>query len=503
VSEEQNAQQLLREGIELAREGKKAEARAVLEKVVELDDKNEKGWFWLASVVETDEEKRVCLGNVLFINPNNERAQKAMAQLQQKENKRKGDEEVMPGISRRQLMIFGGGGMAVIIVILLIFLVITGSRNAQVAEETRVAQAAINATTQVFQESIASATSAHETQVALASPTPTLTLTPNRPTEVPTWTPTPTATLPVTAAPLAAPSGVGGNILAWSGRNLSNPEFLPIGMFSVSSGQFTLITSNPSRDASFKGDFQKIIYTRFFPTTSDFGMEEIGVNGTGAAILGQGLAIIKQQMPHYCPTANRFTFVALPTDTREIQFGAGETVNLPFQVFVFDFDTATLSRITNDEATYSYPRYSPDCTRIAVVRDNVGGGSPGADIVNIDTATLTQTPLTADLGGFKEASPRWSPDGTQIVYSARSVNEPGNGDVVLRAADGSGSPLLPIPDETNADDIFPVFSPDGRYIAFSSNRGGFYDIYVYDQVDSTLYQLTNGEDQDYPGDWSP
>src|SRR3990172_3802016 len=75
---------LLLKGVEAARSGDKATARALLEQVVEKDQYCEKGWFWLAAVVETVEEKRVCLGNVVVINPNNQRAQRLLDQLESK-----------------------------------------------------------------------------------------------------------------------------------------------------------------------------------------------------------------------------------------------------------------------------------------------------------------------------------------------------------------------------------------------------------------------------------
>ena len=502
MSEQNKVQQLLRDGIELAREGKKAEARAMFEQVVELDDKSEKGWFWLASVVETDDEKRVCLGNVLFINPNNERAQKLMAQLQEKDKKRQADEEVIPGVTRRQLTLFGGGGAVVIIVILLIFLLITSSRNASIAQETQVAQAAIDLATKTVLDAAATATSAYETQVALASPTPTITPTSDRPTEVPSWTPTSTATSAVTATPLPFPNGLNGRILGWSGRDTSQIGFLSIGIFSMTNGQFQPISQNPGRHPGFGPNFEKVIYTRYFTTTSDFGLEQINANGSELEQVGQGLPVIKPQMPHYCSTSRIFTFVAVPTDSRDIQFGSGENAILHYQVYTFSFETGELLRMTNDDATYSFPAYSPDCQRIAVVRDDIGG-NPGADIVLIDATSRTQTPLTNDLGNFVESFPQWSPDGTQIIYSAASANSPQNGDIMIRRADGLGAPVLPIPDENDANDVYPIFSPTGQYIAFSSNRSGYYDIYIFDQVSSILYQLTSSEDQDYPGGWSP
>lgn len=69
-----NVQGMVREGINAVKAGKKDEARALLLKAVELDPYNEDGWLWLSGLVDTPEDQRTCLENVLAINPANERA---------------------------------------------------------------------------------------------------------------------------------------------------------------------------------------------------------------------------------------------------------------------------------------------------------------------------------------------------------------------------------------------------------------------------------------------
>ncbi len=76
-----NVDAMVREGIRAYRAGNKAEARTLLMKAVELDEFNEQAWLWLSATVESVEEQRTCLENVLIINPNNERAKNGIQML--------------------------------------------------------------------------------------------------------------------------------------------------------------------------------------------------------------------------------------------------------------------------------------------------------------------------------------------------------------------------------------------------------------------------------------
>jgi hypothetical protein len=77
-------QQLLDEGIASLSIGNKEEARRKLMQVINADERNEYAWLYLSEAVESDEDRQICLENVLTINPANERAETELQALQEK-----------------------------------------------------------------------------------------------------------------------------------------------------------------------------------------------------------------------------------------------------------------------------------------------------------------------------------------------------------------------------------------------------------------------------------
>ncbi|HEX9370582.1 MAG TPA: hypothetical protein VF897_06225, partial [Roseiflexaceae bacterium] len=73
---------VLQQGIAAARAGQREEARALLMRVVEADERSEQGWLWLAGVMDDPEDMRTCLENVLDLNPGNVKAQQGLAWIE-------------------------------------------------------------------------------------------------------------------------------------------------------------------------------------------------------------------------------------------------------------------------------------------------------------------------------------------------------------------------------------------------------------------------------------
>ncbi|MCB0208493.1 MAG: hypothetical protein KDJ52_04170 [Anaerolineae bacterium] len=64
-------QEWLQQGISAAKAGHVDQARFLLLDVVEQDQTNETAWYWLYQVFDRIDDKRVCLENLVIINPKN------------------------------------------------------------------------------------------------------------------------------------------------------------------------------------------------------------------------------------------------------------------------------------------------------------------------------------------------------------------------------------------------------------------------------------------------
>jgi Tol biopolymer transport system component/serine/threonine protein kinase len=82
-------------------------------------------------------------------------------------------------------------------------------------------------------------------------------------------------------------------------------------------------------------------------------------------------------------------------------------------------------------------------------------------------------------GSHADQDPVWSPDGKQIAFCSL---QGGNQEIYLMESDGSNKINI---SNNISSDIEPVWSPDGRYIAFRSDRNNDHAQYFIIEVDTT------------------
>lgn len=83
----QAAEELLKLGEEAKRAGDNRAARDFYLRLLELDQENEAAWYGLSEVVEDLEDRRICLENVLFLNPESTAARIKLTLLQNSQDK--------------------------------------------------------------------------------------------------------------------------------------------------------------------------------------------------------------------------------------------------------------------------------------------------------------------------------------------------------------------------------------------------------------------------------
>jgi Tol biopolymer transport system component len=182
-------------------------------------------------------------------------------------------------------------------------------------------------------------------------------------------------------------------------------------------------------------------------------------------------------------TATRGTWISLDVspDGRTIVFDLlGDLYTLPIT-------GGKATRLTSGLAYDAQPRFSPDGTKVVFVSDRSGGD-------NVWTMTLDlkdTTQITQGNGGLY-VSPEWTPDGGYIVASRVGQLLGGAHKLQMYHADGKGPlPLIrgPQPFKT----LGAAFTPDGRYIWFAGRTGDWqynalfpqYQLYVYDRERGT------------------
>ena len=548
--DEARIEELLREGIDAAKAGDKEKARAKLQEVVALDQYSEKGWYWLASVVETDEEKKVCLGNVVVINPDNERAQQMLDQLTGGSSAalRKSGSFATAGAGRkpnRRILILVVVILVIALIPILASTLLRGGNNQPIptaaaldvtntagvgaggtAEGTSsgAALGTANATgsgatvgTSAPGGSKAPATSAAtepSTKIAVANTLP------------PTWTPQPSPTRAgtQTGTPLAPPpAGLTGRLVVMSGTILSRDRNLPLFMIDPNEPKTLrpLTQSDLGDYGLITPDGQRFIFSRYVSSTNAQTLRMSGINGAFPAevstLWDNKPPLANQQMVNISRNGRVLVFSATSfpenDSTPDIYwlpvkfYVGGEPTPGPTATFMLvpaqnktqpatEAATPTtspfvkVSRVTpKDSGINTWPALSADGKLVVFATDTSADGKGMTDLYVSTLQEGKAKDLTADMADSSELAPDWSPDGKQIAFQVTPSGSTTN-DIYVMNSDGSNKVKLV---SGTGDNIRPHWSPDGKFIAFSSNRTSKYEVFVVEVATKTVYQLTQTE----------
>lgn len=133
---------------------------------------------------------------------------------------------------------------------------------------------------------------------------------------------------------------------------------------------------------------------------------------------------------------------------------------------------------------------------------------PSLTSIPSPTLTATLTPTTLALSPTSSYTEQTQPSATQYL----NLPSLKGGILILSLAEGVDTHLfayqpesLPLTRLTSGawDDITPALSPDGKQLAFASNRNGYWDLYVLELATGEITRLTDSLEYDASPSWSP
>jgi serine/threonine protein kinase len=220
----------------------------------------------------------------------------------------------------------------------------------------------------------------------------------------------------------------------------SNLEALPTPAFIVAAKPFSQ-TQALEYNPSFSPDGQSIIFESFAYGTSDIYMQRIG-DRTAVNLT-----------ENYSPAAAQPTF---SPDGERIAFWS-------HGIYTMNIKGGDIKRISDEGHN---PAWSPDGREIVYATDRTIDS--GRTIVPSQLWVVTvETREKRLLNEGDATQPKWSPHGQRIAYW--NTHHGGQRDIWTMSASG-GDEVAVTNDEF--EDWGPVWSPDGKYLYFLSNRGG-------------------------------
>lgn len=151
-----------------------------------------------------------------------------------------------------------------------------------------------------------------------------------------------------------------------------------------------------------------------------------------------------------------------------------------------DSDGANLVRVTHSPRIFMTPAWSPDGGTIAYSENSDSRWTIFLQRLGSGTRTAVTSSSPGDSYGGN-----FSPDGRFMVYSHSLAA----GGVAIETVDITRNCCAHTltPDKRNADNVSASYSPDGRHIAYISNRTGTPQVWIMDEDGASPEQLVSSE----------
>jgi eukaryotic-like serine/threonine-protein kinase len=175
-------------------------------------------------------------------------------------------------------------------------------------------------------------------------------------------------------------------------------------------------------------------------------------------------------------TSEAFRQIELSPDDRKAAVSMGEPLAT---LWIYDLARNTRTRFTFDNQNYSHPVWSADGSQIAYTQGGGAANDAGHSILSktsngngAEKTLLSLNPST----GTQLALCDWSPDGRYLMYRTGTSGTGDGFDLWILPLFGDRKPFPYVAGP--GDQLYAQFSPDGRWVAYTSNETGRNEVYV-------------------------
>ena len=185
---------------------------------------------------------------------------------------------------------------------------------------------------------------------------------------------------------------------------------------------------------------------------------------------------------------NSFTGVGLSISPDGARVAFQQLVDGNDDIWIKQLADGPLERLTLDDGVETSPFWSPDGEFVAYLRLGAGIWQQRAN------GTGSPQPVFDDPRLYQG---RWSPDGQWMVFRTASGPGPSPDDDIVGFRPGVDSIAIPLIASAEFSEQSPALSPNGRWLAYTSDRTGRREVYVrpFPDVDSDVVTVSRGGGQ--------
>lgn len=170
------------------------------------------------------------------------------------------------------------------------------------------------------------------------------------------------------------------------------------------------------------------------------------------------------------------------SDSQAFVYASSHTINrfnVWSDVYLYTLESGSTTALTNG-ARARDPDFSPDGQRLVMVTNQAEHNQ-----LEVATVDRRRVALTQHADHTQLSTPRHAPDGRSLALSAWTD---GKRDLWLYSPDGEPLRRLTLDQVIDRD---PFWSPDGRWLYFSSDRTGIPNIFAIEIATERVWQVTN------------